>query len=146
MSGTVEAIWVKRAHRGPMDARDEAELVAGRGVRDSADQGGRRQVTILDADTWEARCAALGVTVDPKLRRANLLLRGVDLRATRGQLLQIGDCLLRILGETKPCERMDEAQQGLQTELYPDWGGGAFAEVVEGGVVRVGDGACFVEL
>ena len=89
MSGTVEAIWVKRAHRGPMDARDEAELVAGRGVRDSADQGGRRQVTIVDVEMWEARCAALGVTVDPKQRRANLLLRGVDLRASRGQLRRI---------------------------------------------------------
>jgi MOSC domain-containing protein YiiM len=146
VTGRIEKIWVKRAHRGPMDSHEEAELVAGRGVRGSANQGGRRQVTIVDADRWEAICASLGVTVDPAKRRANLLVRGVDLRATRGQLLRVGASLLRILGETKPCERMDEAQPGLQEALYADWGGGAFAEVVEGGVVRVGDEVEFVEV
>ena len=146
MNGRVEQIWIKRAHRGPMDARAEAELVAGRGMVSSADQGGRRQITLLDADEWEARCASLGVTVDPIRRRANVLLRGVDLRTSRGRLVRLGACLLRILGETKPCERMDEAQRGLQTTLFPDWGGGAFAEVVEGGAIRVGDEAELVEV
>ena len=145
MSGAIEKIWIKRAHGSVMDARDEAELVPGRGVRGNADQGGRRQVTLLDADRWEAICASIGAVVDPARRRANLLVRGVDLRATRGQLLRIGPCLLRILGETKPCEQMDEAHMGLQQAMYADWGGGAFAEVVEGGMVRVGDVVAFVE-
>ena len=57
----------------------------------------------------------------------------------RGRTLAVGDCRIRILGETKPCERMDEALPGLRALMYPDWGGGAFGEVVGGGELRVGD-------
>ncbi len=39
MAGRIEAIWVKRAHRGPMDPVPSAVLVAGRGVVGNADQG-----------------------------------------------------------------------------------------------------------
>ena len=51
---TVKAIWIKRAHRGPMDRVEQAELVAGGGVRGSADRGGRRQISIISEEAWEA--------------------------------------------------------------------------------------------
>ena len=37
MSGRLDAIWIKRAHMGPMDATDRAELIAGSGIRGNAD-------------------------------------------------------------------------------------------------------------
>ena len=48
--GELAAIWVKRAHRGVMDAAQAAELVAGRGIVGNADQGRRRQVTLLEEE------------------------------------------------------------------------------------------------
>jgi hypothetical protein len=34
---------------------------------------------------------------------------------------------------------MDEARPGLKALMYPDWGGGAFAEVLDDGRIAVGD-------
>jgi MOSC domain-containing protein YiiM len=34
---------------------------------------------------------------------------------------------------------MDEALPGLQAALKPEWSGGVFAQVLDGGTIRVGD-------
>ena len=139
--GELVRIWVKRARRGPMDARAEARLVPGSGIEGNADRGGKRQVTLLDEARWGELLRALDAEVDPSARRANLLLRGIPLAETRGQVLRIGACRLRVRGETRPCERMDEAHQGLRAAMATGWGGGVYAEVLDGGVIRVGDPA-----
>ncbi len=136
----IMAIWIKRAKRGPMDPRPRARLIAGKGLEGNANQGGRRQVTILAEEAWQAAVAELGVpALDPRLRRANLFVRGLDLARSRGRVLCIGETRLHVLGEVRPCERMDEGYSGLRRALDPDWRGGAFAEVLEGGEIAVGD-------
>ena len=122
-----------------MDSVAEATLVEGQGVAGSADRSRRRQVTLLESEAWAACMTELGVDKDPAFRRANILLSGVRLMQTRGRVLVIGDVRLAIGGEVTPCERMDEAAPGLQAALRPDWRGGVFAQVLSGGVIRVGD-------
>lgn len=139
MSGRLEAIWVKRAHMGPMDAADSAELVAGRGIRGNADQGRRRQVTVISREAWDSLVEELGDAVAPSARRANLMVSGVSLAETRGSVLRVGDCRLEIAGETRPCYRMDEALDGLQDAMRKDWRGGVFCVVLDDGTIRVGD-------
>lgn len=137
--GRLEVIWIKRFRRGPMDTKDHARAVAGRGLEGNADQGGKRQVTILGADRWDEMTRELGEDVDPSLRRANLYVRGVDLRHSRGRVLRIGDCRVRVYGETRPCHLMDEAHAGLRQALDPDWRGGVYGEVLEDAEIAVGD-------
>lgn len=137
--GTLERIWIKRHRRGPMDPADTAVLDEGQGIARNADRGGKRQVTILEREVWERHMATLGGTLDPSWRRANLLVSGCDLRDARGKVLRVGETRIAIRGETRPCERMDEALPGLREVMRPEWGGGAFGEVIAGGAIRVGD-------
>jgi len=137
--GRIEGIWIKRFKRGPMDAVAAAELIAQRGLVGNADQGGRRQVTVIDAAVWEQVMRELGVTIDPAVRRANLLIRGLDLANSRRRILELGTCQILIFNEAKPCERMDEVYPGLKSALYDHWRGGACGQVITSGRVRVGD-------
>lgn len=139
-TGRLLSIWSKGARAEPMTAREEGELVAGEGLRGSAPARGKRQVTVLSIEAWRRAASEAGEPdADPSLRRANLLVSGVDLEETRGRTLAVGECRILLHGETKPCERMDIGARPLRTALAPEWRAGAFGEVVRGGAIRVGD-------
>jgi len=137
--GRLEAIWLKRAHREKMDEVREATAITGQGLEGNVDRSRRRQVTIIDRDTWDAVTRELGENDPPSRRRANLMVSGVDLKDKRGKVLRIGGVRLAIGGETTPCERMDEAFPGLRAALRPNWGGGVFAQILDDGIITVGD-------
>ena len=138
-AGTLDAIWLKRAHRGKMDPVAQGELIEAKGLLGNVDRSRRRQVTLLSREVWERVMTELGGTLDPAARRANLLVSGLALANTRGRVLRIGAARVRIGGELTPCERMDEAWPGLQKALRPEWNGGVFAQVIEGGAIELGD-------
>jgi MOSC domain-containing protein YiiM len=137
--GRLRAIYLKRFKKGPMDPRETAMLVAGKGLAGNANQGGRRQVVLLSEEGWSDATAELGMPLDPSTRRGNLLLSGIDLEKTRGRTLRIGLARLRIFMECPPCYQMDQAAPGLQEFLRPHWRAGACAEVLEGGEIHTGD-------
>lgn len=139
ISATLVCIWRKRAHRGPMDEISHARLIAGKGLEGNADQGGYRQITIISAEVWEELRRRLGDEIDPRMRRANLMIRGIMLEDSRGKVLRVGAARLLIRGETRPCERMDEAFSGLQAALRKYRAGGVYGQVITGGEIRVGD-------
>ena len=139
MAGRVEAIWLKRAVRGPMDSVEEASLVAGKGIDGDANRGrSKRQVTIIERETFEEVRRSLP-GADPAMRRANFMVSGVPLKNTRDQVLTLGGVRVHIHGETVPCERMDAQCPGLTAALEPGWRGGVYGVVLDDGAVRVGD-------
>ncbi len=137
--GRLEAIWLKRAHRGSMDAVGEARAIPGHGLEGNADKGKIRQITIIEREMWEAVTSRTGSDAPPSSRRANLMLSGISLADTRNRVLRIGVVRLLIAGETKPCERMEAVADGLEQAMYNGWYGGAFAQVLNGGTIRTGD-------
>jgi MOSC domain-containing protein YiiM len=144
-NGTLIAIWIKRMHKGPMDAAQCAQLQAGRGIVGNADQGGKRQITIIEQEIWQQLMDQLKSSLPAATRRANLMISGLSLGESRGRILAIGDCRVRIYGETKPCERMEAALPGLRAAMQPNWGGGAFAEVLDDGDIAIGDAVRWLE-
>jgi len=136
---TLTQIWIKRMHKGPMDPATKATVVAGKGLVGNANQGGKRQVTIVSNKNWEAVTAPLGATPDPRMRRANLLVSDIDFTDARGKILRIGEVRIRIYGDTRPCEQMEAVAPGLQQAMSVPWGGGAFGEVLDDGELVVGD-------
>src|SRR5437870_2282759 len=118
----LDQIWIKRGKQGPMDPVDTATLDAGRGIKGNANRGGRRQVTIISRERWAESMRDLGAELPPSTRRANLMVSGVNLEQSRGRILRVGSVRLKINGETRPCEQMEEAHAGLQALMRPRWG------------------------
>lgn len=142
-NGEIVSIWIKRAHGGKMDRVDEAKLVEGGGLAGNADQGGWRQITIIEESAWRDAEKELGVAVDPSARRANVMVRGIDLQNSRGKKLQLGECIVNVRGENPPCRLMETAQAGLQKALRSRWRAGIFGDIVKGGNIRVGDSVTY---
>jgi MOSC domain-containing protein YiiM len=103
-----------------------------------------RQVSLIEAESWDAAMAELGLSGEDALpwhvRRANLLVEGVRLPREPGTIVAIGDTLrIEVTMECDPCSRMEEIRPGLKDALMPDWRGGVLGTVLDDGEIAVGD-------
>lgn len=138
--GRVLAIARKPRHRGPMEPIESAAITSERGLLGNANgRPGRRQLTVLTREGWDAACQALGRDVPWTTRRANVLVEGLELARRVGWRLTIGDVWLQITGETTPCSRMDAQVAGLTAALAPEWRAGVTCRVLQGGEIGRGD-------
>lgn len=138
-TSTLLAIHLRPGARIPVRRVERAVAVAGKGLEGDHAGGGNRQVTLLSAQAWRAACAALGRDLDPGVRRANLVVDDPELANTIGTRLRIGEVVIEIVGETRPCELMDDdGRLGLQAALRPQRRGGVYGRIVSGGELTVG--------
>lgn len=134
--------------RGPMEELTRARVTVEHGVegdgRGTSLRTKGRQVSLIEAESWAATMAQLGLEGDAALpwymRRANLLVEGISLPRETGTVLAIGDKLrVAITMECDPCQRMDEIHPGLKNALRPEWRGGVLGTVLSDGEIAVGD-------
>jgi len=140
MSGRLIGIARARELRAPLDEMDEASVSERSGIDGDArgiKQG--RQVTILFREGWEDACRELDAALPWVTRRANLYVEGLERPRMAGGRIEIGNVVLAVAEETRPCELMERAHRGLRHALIPDWRGGVCCDVVRGGMLRVGD-------
>jgi len=133
-------IWLKPVKGEPLQEVEHASVRSNHGLVGNAERGGRRQVTVLSAEDWEAANAQAGSELDPSARRANILVTGLDnLVESTGHVLKIGGARIQVTGETRPCSLMDAAHQGLRAAMEVSWRGGVHGIVLNDADLAVGD-------
>ena len=132
-------ICLRPSARTPVQTVTSVRAIAGKGLEGDHAGGGSRQMTLLDREAWNAACRELGKSIDPCSRRANIVVEGLPLANTRGQRIQLGDCIVEIVGESRPCKLMDDVAPGLQKALSVEGRGGAYGRVIRGGLINIGD-------
>ncbi len=140
-AGHLVGIAVKPHRRAPLVEVERAAVTADAGLEgDCRGRPGKRQLTAMTQQGWARAAAQAGHDGPWTDRRVNLLLDGLDLRRSKGAVLQIGaQVRLAITGECAPCSRMDAIRPGLAAALAPDWRGGATLRVLSEGWIAVGD-------
>ena len=138
---SIKAIAIKNRPRIEMQAIDDAQISVTNGIQGDFRGSQRgRQVTIMSESAWQKVCRELDTELPWTVRRANLLVDGIEFDATWvGKILRIGKAELVVTGETDPCSRMDEQQPGLTAALTPEWRGGISCDVVKPGDIKIGD-------
>ena len=136
--------------RGPIETVERVSVTREKGIAGDArgavrpGKAPRRQISLIEAESWAAAMADLGLAGDEALpwysRRANLLIEGLRLPREEGAVISIGSSLkIEVTMECDPCSRMEEIKPGLKMALTPDWRGGVLGLVLSDGEIAVGD-------
>ena len=140
--GKLIGIARREKSRDPMEILREATISADRGL-DGDCKGARfpqRQLTIMAIEDWQAALALIGSPkLDWTVRRANLLVKGMNLPRGKGSQIQIGEVIVEVTGQTSPCQKMEYAQPGLLKALSGNWRGGVTTKVIQSGLIQLGD-------
>ena len=139
--GTVAAILITAHAEAPLARVDEAEALAGRGLAGDRYAAGRGtfsgpgrgyQLTLVEAEVLDE------IQLPWEQARRNIVTRGISLNGLVGRRFRIGsvECVGRRLAE--PCAHLEKlARPGLLRPLVHR--GGLRADIVAGGVIRIGD-------
>lgn len=137
-----ELLWIgiRPARQAPLLSLSEVSASMSSGLIGDhyAGRSAKRQVTLLQWEHLAVLSALTGMPVSAELLRRNLVVRGINLLACKNQQLQIGTVILQYTGLCQPCSRM-ETVLGRGGYNAMRGHGGINAQVVQDGVMRVGD-------
>ena len=144
----VVSIHTATVGTGPMKSVPNAQLVVSRGLEGdryysklgtySNQPGSGRDVTLIEIEAIEGLMRDYQVQLDPAQSRRNIVTRGVALNHLVEQEFRIGDVVLRGTRLCEPCAHMEKlTAKGAMRGLIHR--GGLRAEIVKGGMIRVGD-------
>ncbi len=147
MCGIVVAIHRASMATEPMSSVKEARAVPGRGLEGDRYFNGvgtfskpkpDREVTLIEIEALEALKRDYGIALEPADSRRNIITRGVLLNHLVGREFKVGAVALRGLRLCEPCSHLEElANRRVRPGLIHR--GGLRAQILTGGVIRVGD-------
>jgi MOSC domain-containing protein YiiM len=146
--GHVVAIYTAPAEGAPMEARDEAVAIAGKGLdgdryaieagRFSGTKIGKRAITLIEREAIAAANAAYDLGLTEQETRRNVVVEGVPLNHLAGREFLVGAVRLRGFDFSEPCAYLEELT-GKPARKALVHRGGLRAEIIDGGPIRVGD-------
>lgn len=100
--------------------------------------GPGREVTLIESEALEALARDYQIALPTGASRRNIATRRVALNHLIGRQFRVGDVLLEGVKLCEPCNHL-EAVTGLGLRPGLVHRGGLRAQVLEGGLIRVGD-------
>jgi MOSC domain-containing protein YiiM len=144
---SIIAIFIAARSGEPMQSVATAEAVAGKGIagdRKFRSAGHKlkdvpeREITLIESEAIDAVNRDYLLHLDPVETRRNLLTRGVALNHLVGREFYVGPVKLRGLMMCEPCKRLERmTRPGVMRALVHR--GGIRAEILEGGIIAVGN-------
>lgn len=133
-----------------MERREQLRLLDGAGIEGDRYAGRGRlapgdarpkglALTLVEQEALEALRHELGIDLDFAVSRRNVVTSGVRLDALVGAYFRVGPALVRGVAANPPCSRLERLGgiAGLRRAMRGR--GGIRADVLEGGLVSVGD-------
>jgi len=131
-----------------MQSLAQTRAIAGRGLQGdryhdrigtcSSDPGSGREVTLIESEAIEALKRDYGVEIAAALARRNLVTRGVALNHLIERQFTVGAVTLHGTRLCDPCAHLEKlSRKGALRGLIHR--GGLRAEIITGGVIRIGD-------
>jgi MOSC domain-containing protein YiiM len=140
-TGRVEWVGLRPARDVAMVSVEQVSVDPSIGLHGDryAGRSGTRQVTLIQAEHLAVIASCVGLAcVEPQLLRRNIVVRGINLLALKGKVIQIGKVELEITGLCHPCSKM-ETQLGAGGYNAMRGHGGMTARVLTQGVIALGN-------
>lgn len=148
MRAEVVSIHITPEAGGVMQEVPFVEAVAGQGLKGDRyylkrgtypdKEDGSRQVTLIEVEALEALERDYHISLRPVESRRNIATRGVALNHLVGRRFRVGEALLLGVQLCEPCSYLEQ-KTGKTVRAGLVHRGGLRAQVLEGGLIRVGD-------
>jgi MOSC domain-containing protein YiiM len=146
--GSVAGIFVAAVGEEPLQSKEEVLAVAGRGLEGdryfdgtgtySTTPGTGRQVTLIESEALAAAESDYDLKLPPGASRRNIVTAGVALNHLVGREFMVGE--VRLLGTRlcEPCSHLAKLT-GKPVVKALIHRAGLRADILEGGLIRLGD-------
>lgn len=144
--------WLRHIHvaekgRAPMQSREAARLIPGKGIEGDRYATGRghysefpdiREVTLIESETLVALLRDHAITLLPHEHRRNLTTEGVPLNHLVGRRFRVGEAVLEGGRLNTPCKYLDLVTGQAVCDLLIHRSG-LNARIIAGGTISPGD-------
>jgi MOSC domain-containing protein YiiM len=147
-SGRLVGIYTASEAAKPLEANTSVRAIEGVGLEGdryaaavgswSDRPGPHRQVTFVEREVIAAVNDDAGIELGEDETRRNLVTEDVPLQHLIGRTFRVGDVVFRGIKSCPPCAHLEQlTRSGVRAALENR--GGLRAEIVQGGVLRIGD-------